>query len=98
MEWGMVGVAAMEGKKWCRNGRGFARHKGVCVVEIMDGRTCEWQLGMIKEGNACGMTTRLIGWWKSENANGNAGNARYPTARLCLCACVADLFVGKACE
>ena len=29
--------------------------------ERMDGRTCEWQLGMIKEGNACVMTTRLVG-------------------------------------
>ncbi|KAB2632548.1 S2-RNase [Pyrus ussuriensis x Pyrus communis] len=52
MEWGMVGVAAME-ERMLENWKGM-HGKGICVVERMDGRTCEWQLGMIKEGNA---------WW-----------------------------------
>ena len=35
MEWGMVGVAAMEEKKWCRNGRGFARQGEVFVLCVV---------------------------------------------------------------
>ena len=62
----------------------------------MDGRTCEWQLGMIKEGNACGMTTRLVGG-KLKNANGNAGNARDAQQGVFVMH-VAELFVEKTCE
>ena len=39
--------------------------------ERRDGRTCEWQLGMIKEGNACVMTTRLVGGNLKMDGRGN---------------------------
>ncbi|KAB2600293.1 S2-RNase [Pyrus ussuriensis x Pyrus communis] len=64
--------------------------------ERMDGRTCEWQLGMIKEGSACVMTTRLVG-----------GNLKMQMGMLemqgwarhgCVCVLWLICLLVKACE
>ena len=60
--------------------------------ERMDGRACEWQLGMIKEGNACGMTTRLVGG-KLKMQMGMLEMQGWPRHWVFLCI-LADLFVG----
>ncbi|KAB2600224.1 S2-RNase [Pyrus ussuriensis x Pyrus communis] len=64
--------------------------------ERMVGRTCEWQLGMIKEGNACVMTTRSVG-----------GNLKMQMGMLemqgwarhgCVCVLWLICLLVKACE
>ena len=39
--------------------------------ERRDGRICEWQLGMIKEGNVCVMIIRLVGGNLKMDGRGN---------------------------
>ncbi|KAB2626296.1 S ribonuclease [Pyrus ussuriensis x Pyrus communis] len=97
MEWGVMEMEVEERMMQKMDGELTATRLLVVLWCVrMDGRTCEWQLGMIKEWNACVMTTRLVG-----------GNLKMQMGMLemqgwprhgCVCVLWLICLLVKACE